>query len=122
MAAENPTWGEERIADELWLKFQIRLSPRTVGKYVKRLPRPPGGKDQRWSTFLRNRLLCFRDCMLPSPSMSHTGSSASLLRACLANRDYYETQNYFESRMTPDAPVIARIHGMPAYPLTAVAG
>jgi putative transposase len=54
MAAENPTWGEERIADELWLKLQIRLSPRTVGKYVKRLPRPAGGKDQRWSTFLRN--------------------------------------------------------------------
>ncbi|HEY1212692.1 MAG TPA: integrase core domain-containing protein [Bryobacteraceae bacterium] len=55
MAAENPTWGEERIAEELRLKLQIRLSPRTVGKYVKRLPRPPGGKDQRWSTFLRNR-------------------------------------------------------------------
>jgi putative transposase len=54
MAAENPTWGEERIADELWLKLQIRLSPRTVGKYVKQLPHPHGGKDQRWSTFLRN--------------------------------------------------------------------
>ena len=22
----------------------------------------------------------------------------------LTNRDYYETQNYFESRVTPDAP------------------
>ena len=40
----------------------------------------------------------------------------------LTNRDYYETQNYFESRVTPDAPVIARIHGTPGYPLTAVAG
>ncbi|MES1262339.1 MAG: TonB-dependent receptor [Acidobacteriota bacterium] len=40
----------------------------------------------------------------------------------LTNRDYYETQNYFESRVTPDAPVIARIHATPAYPLTAVAG
>ena len=54
MAVENPTWGEERIADELFLKLQIRLSPRTVGKYVRRLPRPRGSKDQRWSTFLRN--------------------------------------------------------------------
>jgi putative transposase len=54
MAAENPTWGEERIADELSLKLQIWLSPRTVGKYVKRLPHPRGSKDQRWSTFLRN--------------------------------------------------------------------
>lgn len=40
----------------------------------------------------------------------------------LSNRDYYETQNYFESRVTPDAPIIARIHATPAYPLTAVAG
>jgi putative transposase len=54
MTAENPTWGEERIADELSLKLQIRLSPRTVGKYVRRLPRPRGSNDQRWSAFLRN--------------------------------------------------------------------
>jgi len=54
MAAENLTWGEERIADELWLKLQIRLSPRTVGKYVKQLPRPRGSRDQCWSTFLWN--------------------------------------------------------------------
>jgi outer membrane receptor protein involved in Fe transport len=40
----------------------------------------------------------------------------------LTSRDYWETQNYFESRVTPDAPVIARIHATPAYPLTAVAG
>ncbi len=40
----------------------------------------------------------------------------------LTNRDYYETQNYFESRVTPDAPVLARIHGTPGYPLSAVAG
>ncbi len=40
----------------------------------------------------------------------------------LTNRDYYETQNYFESRVTPLAPVVARIHGTPGYPLTAVAG
>jgi outer membrane receptor protein involved in Fe transport len=40
----------------------------------------------------------------------------------LLNRDYYETQNYFESRVTPAAPVIARIHATPAYPLTVVAG
>ncbi len=40
----------------------------------------------------------------------------------LTNRDYWETQNYFESRVTPDAPVIARIHATPAYPVTAVAG
>jgi outer membrane receptor protein involved in Fe transport len=40
----------------------------------------------------------------------------------LTNRDYYETQNYFESRVTPTSPVIARIHATPGYPLTVVAG
>lgn len=40
----------------------------------------------------------------------------------LTNREYYETQNYFESRVLPGAPIVARIHGTPAYPLTAVAG
>src|SRR5436305_1848802 len=54
LAAENPTWGEQRIADELLLKLHIRLSPRTVAKYSKQLPRPRGSRDQRWSTFLKN--------------------------------------------------------------------
>ena len=55
MAHDNPTWGEERIANELRLKLGIRVSPRTVGKYVKR-GRPNGGnKDQRWTSFLRNQ-------------------------------------------------------------------
>jgi hypothetical protein len=40
----------------------------------------------------------------------------------LASRDYYETQNYFESRILPSAPAVWRIHGTPGYPLTAVAG
>ena len=40
----------------------------------------------------------------------------------LTNRDYYETQNYFESRVTPLAPVVTRIHATPGYPLTAAAG
>jgi outer membrane receptor protein involved in Fe transport len=40
----------------------------------------------------------------------------------LTNRNYWETQNYFESRVAPTAPVVARIHATPAYPLTAVAG
>ncbi len=40
----------------------------------------------------------------------------------LTNRDYYETQNYFESRATPTAPALFRIHGTPAFPVTAVVG
>src|SRR5262249_17309141 len=30
MATNNPTWGEERISDELLLKLRVRISPRTV--------------------------------------------------------------------------------------------
>jgi putative transposase len=53
MGSENPTWGEERIANELLLKLGIHVSPRTVRKYL--FPRPPGQPrgDLRWSTFLR---------------------------------------------------------------------
>src|ERR1700722_10027793 len=40
MGRENPTWGEERIANELLLKLGIQVSPRTVRKYLP--PRPPG--------------------------------------------------------------------------------
>src|SRR5215471_15483438 len=53
MAAENPTWGGERIANELNLKLTIQLSPRTVGKYLHRPAHTPGPK-QRWLTFVRN--------------------------------------------------------------------
>ena len=54
MANENPIWGQERIANELLLKLGLRISPRTVGKYMPN--RPPGFPrgDQRWATFLRN--------------------------------------------------------------------
>jgi putative transposase len=54
MARENVLWGEERIANELLLKLGIRISPRTVRKYLPR--RPPGRPrgDLRWSTFLKS--------------------------------------------------------------------
>jgi putative transposase len=54
MARENALWGEERIANELLLKLGIRISPRTVRKYLpKRPPGRPRG-DLRWATFLKN--------------------------------------------------------------------
>ena len=42
MARANPTWGEERIADEFRLKLGLIMSPRTVGRYLRRL-RPSRG-------------------------------------------------------------------------------
>ncbi len=62
MAMENPSWGEERIANELLLKLGLRVSPRTVGKYMpKRGPGKPRG-DQRWATFLRNHAKAIIAC------------------------------------------------------------
>src|SRR5882724_2830791 len=53
MAKENALWGEERIANELLLKLGIRISPRTVRKYLPKHPRGRPIGDLRWSTFLR---------------------------------------------------------------------
>jgi putative transposase len=62
MATENPLWGEERIANELLVKLGIRVSPRTVRKYMpKRPPGVPRG-DQRWAIFLRNHAGCIIAC------------------------------------------------------------
>ena len=62
MAAENPLWGEERIANELLVKLGIRVSPRKVRKYMpKRAPGQPRG-DQRWSTFLKNHAKAILAC------------------------------------------------------------
>jgi putative transposase len=62
MATDNPQWGEERIANELLVKLGIRVSPRTVRKYMpKRPPGQPRG-DQRWSTFLKNHAKCILAC------------------------------------------------------------
>jgi hypothetical protein len=57
MALENPTWGQERIANELLLKLGLKVSPRTVRKYMPdHCIGGPGkrSQSQRWFTFLRN--------------------------------------------------------------------
>jgi putative transposase len=52
MAANNRLWGAERIRGEL-LKLGIRVSKRTIQKYMKQIrPKRPGG--QSWKIFLRN--------------------------------------------------------------------
>src|SRR5262245_27663991 len=45
-----------------------------------------------------------------------------LSRDNLADKRYFETQNYFESRVSPGAEAIARISGTPGYPIGATAG
>jgi putative transposase len=65
MARENPTWGQERIANELLLKLGLQVSPRTVRKYMpKRLDWDPRTRaaSQRWSTFVRNHAQAIVAC------------------------------------------------------------
>ena len=65
MARENPTWGQERIANELLLKLGLRVSPRTVRKYLpQRQPPGPGIRmsSQRWGTFVRNHAQAIVAC------------------------------------------------------------
>ena len=63
IAQENPIWGEERVAAELLLKLGIRVSPRTVRRYMplgigpeNRVP------SQRWMTFVRNHAQAMLAC------------------------------------------------------------
>jgi putative transposase len=55
VATANRTSGEERIAAELLLKLELRVSPRTVRCYMppRYAPRRQAGL-QDWSTFFRN--------------------------------------------------------------------
>ncbi len=63
MAAANRTWGEERIASELLVKLGIRVSPRTVRRYM---PAGNGSKrgpgTQAWNCFVRNHALEMLAC------------------------------------------------------------
>ncbi len=52
MAKNNLLWGAERIRGEL-LKLGIRVSKRTIQKYISRV-RPPGHRGQTWGTFISN--------------------------------------------------------------------
>jgi outer membrane receptor protein involved in Fe transport len=46
----------------------------------------------------------------------HSGIEFNLGIDNLTNKVYYETQNYFESRVAPEALAVNRIHGTPGYP------
>jgi transposase InsO family protein len=62
MVRENPTWGEERIANELWLKLGIRISPRTVRAYWPAKGPWSHRKSQRWNSFVRNQARALLAC------------------------------------------------------------
>ena len=65
MARDNPTWGQERIANELLLKLGLRVSPRTVRKYMPKCRdngRGHRARSQHWQTFVRNHAQAIVAC------------------------------------------------------------
>jgi putative transposase len=57
MTRDNLTWGQRRLANELRLKLGLRVSPRTIRKYMPtHFDRDPGHRvpAQRWRTFVYN--------------------------------------------------------------------
>jgi hypothetical protein len=62
MVRENPSWGEERIADELWVKLGIRVSPRTVRAYWPAQGPRSGRNSQTSSIFVRNHARALLAC------------------------------------------------------------
>jgi putative transposase len=62
-ATANRTWGEERIASELLLKLGIRVSPRTVRRYIPTgVPPRRSPRSQTWRTFVRNHASAVLAC------------------------------------------------------------
>jgi transposase InsO family protein len=63
MASANRAWGEERIAAELLSKPGIRVSPRTVRRYLpKRLTPHREPQSPSWSTFVRSHASAVLAC------------------------------------------------------------
>ena len=52
MATENPTWGAQRLHDEIQ-KLGLEVSERTVSRDMPRRPAHPDAR-QRWRTVLAN--------------------------------------------------------------------
>jgi hypothetical protein len=52
MSRDNPSWGEDKIDEELRVKFGVGHSTSTIRKYMTR--RRPRGDGQRWRTFIKN--------------------------------------------------------------------
>jgi len=53
MAQDNRLWGAERIRGEL-LKLGIRVSKRTVQKYMRSVRKGSPSSGRKWTTFIRN--------------------------------------------------------------------
>jgi hypothetical protein len=112
MASENPSWGEERIANELLLKLGLRVSPRTIRKYLPKLTAPGGHprRDQRWSTFSQESRPSHRRLRLLPRSHRHFSNTLCVpyYGTCFAPND--SRKRDCPSERSLDPPAAARSH------------
>jgi putative transposase len=52
MSRDNPSWGDDKINEELRVKFGVSHSTSTIRKYMAR--RRPCRDGQKWRTFIKN--------------------------------------------------------------------
>jgi putative transposase len=52
VSVDNPSWGEDKIDEELQVKFGISHSTSTIRRYMVRSR--PRGDGQKWRTFIKN--------------------------------------------------------------------
>src|SRR5271166_6585410 len=113
MARDNPSWSEERIANELLLKLGLRVSPRTIRKYLAESPFAPVGAprgDQRWSTFLKNHaqaIIACDFCVVAAVTFSDS--------VCVCGHGTSFTPDHSRQRDSPsrrglDSPTTGRSH------------
>jgi hypothetical protein len=112
MARDNLTWGQQRIANELLLKLGLRVSPRTVRKYMPRdCVGGPGQRvpAQRWGTFIRNHAQGLIANDMAEDIARRAQECWAFVRPLFARRDNPLVMRASSTVTSPDSPVVARL-------------
>jgi len=106
MATENPIWGEERIANELLLKLGLRVSPRTVRKYMPaRPPVPDSDRDSIFARCLDESIRNLGLTVLKSPPLSES-HLRSILRSWVGHYNNHGRPHMALGPGVPDPPSV----------------
>ncbi len=76
MSRDNPGWGEDKIFEELCIKFGIAHSTSTIRKYMAK--RRPRRDPQTWRTFIRNHAHEIFACDFTTPSCARSWPTVML--------------------------------------------
>jgi hypothetical protein len=91
MARDNPSWGEERITNELLLKLGLRVSRQTVRKYP---PQGPESRSAETRTVPRLADLCAQSCQGDRRVRPLRGGHGDLsLPLCVCDHGTRDAQN-----------------------------